>query len=143
MTKSKISILTPTYNEEKNILELHKAVRSEMESLNAKYEYEHIIIDNNSRDKTIELAKTIANEDKNFKIICNARNFGSPRSQAHGLFQAEGDAVILMAADFQDPPELIKKYVEKWEKGSEIVLAKKISSDENFLMWKFRNIKFE
>ena len=103
----KISILTPCYNEEGNVEELYKQVKAQFEALKDKYTYEHIFIDNASQDKTVEILKGIAAKDKNVKIIVNASNFGHIRSPFHGLKQCYGDAVMLMVADLQDPPELI------------------------------------
>ncbi len=137
----KISIVTPTFNEEQNIEKLCKEISSEMGKL--KYDYEHIIIDNSSVDNTIPIIKKIAERDKKVKIIINARNFGHIRSPIYGLMQADGDACILMNSDFQDPVELIPKYIEEWEKGNRIVLGQKTTSDENFLMNSIKNLFYK
>ena len=104
MTK-KISIVTPTFNEEDNIAELCAAISKEMK--NFSYDYEHIVIDNNSTDKTIPIIKKIAETDKNLKIIINSRNFGHLKSPVYGILQSSGDATILINSDFQEPVELI------------------------------------
>ena len=129
MTK-KISIITPTFNEEKNIEKLCLKISEEMKKLN--YDYEHIIIDNHSDDKTISIIKKIAEKDKKIKVIINARNFGHIRSPIYGMLQASGDACIMMSSDFQDPPELIPRYISEWEKGNKIILGQRTTSDENF-----------
>ena len=126
---NKISIVTPTYNEEGNIEKLCLDIKQEMKKINL--DYEHIVIDNSSTDKTIEILRTICKNDKNVKVIINSKNFGHIRSPYYGLLQSSGDACILMASDFQDPVDMIPKYVEEWKKGSKIVLGKKITSDEN------------
>src|SRR5262249_19722240 len=98
-----ISIVTPCRNEESNVNEIYECVRSEMEKV-GKYKYEHIFIDNGSKDNTVALLKRIAVSDHNVKIIVNARDFGQIRSPLHALFQTQGDAVIGIVADLQDPP---------------------------------------
>ena len=128
--KKLISIVTPTFNEELNIERLCKSVSNEMSNLN--YDYEHIIIDNNSTDKTIVILRKIASNDGKIKVILNTRNFGHLKSPVHGLLQSSGAAVILMSADFQDPPEMISKYIAEWENGYEVVLGQKDTSEENF-----------
>ena len=125
-----ISIVTPTFNEEENIEKLCLSVTNVMEKL--KYDYEHIIIDNSSTDFTINILKKIASKDKRIKVIVNSRNFGHIKSPVYGLLQSCGDASILIAADFQDPVELIEKYISEWKKEHDVVLAQKNNSDENF-----------
>lgn len=132
-----ISILTPCYNEEANVDELYERVRVTMAKLN-RYAYEHIFIDNSSRDNTVAVLKRIAQRDRNVKIIVNARNFGHIRSPMHAFFQTRGDAVIGIVADLQDPPELIPAMVEKWEEGYSMVLCVKGSSEEHGLMFWIR-----
>jgi glycosyltransferase involved in cell wall biosynthesis len=132
----KISICTPTYNEEENIEKLCSEIKLEMEKINV--DYEHIVIDNASSDKTVEILKKICSKDKNLKLIINSKNFGHIKSPFYGILQSTGDACILMASDFQDPINLISKYVVKWKSGSKVVLAKKISSQENSLMFSIR-----
>ena len=129
--KKLISIVTPTFNEEDNIKELCQSIASELKKTN--YDYEHIIIDNSSTDNTTEILRELAKQDKNIKVIINSRNFGHVRSPVHGLLQSKGDAAILMMSDFQDPIELIPQYISEWEKGYDVVLAQKNSSEENFI----------
>ena len=95
------------------------------------YDYEHIVIDNSSTDKTILILEELAATNKKLKVIINSRNFGHIRSPIYGLLQASGDAMILMSSDFQDPVELISKYIEEWEKGHLVVMGQKTTSDEN------------
>ena len=109
-----ISVVTPCYNEEGNVEPLYKAVKKIFEGL-GKYNYEHIFIDNSSKDRTVPILKEIAAKDKNVKIIVNSRNFGHIRSPYYALMQSSGDAVVTMACDFQDPPELITEFIKKWE----------------------------
>ena len=138
---NKISIVTPTYNEEGNIEKLCLDIRQEMKKINL--DYEHIVIDNSSTDKTIEILRKICRNDKNVKVIINSRNFGHIRSPYYGLLQSSGDACILMASDFQDPVDMIPKYLEEWKKGSKIVLGKKIKSEENSFIFFIRNFFYK
>ncbi len=132
----KISIVTPTFNEIDNIEKLCLEIKKEFEK--NKYDYEHIVIDNNSNDGTIEKLRQIAKEDKKLKVIINTKNFGHIKSPFHGLLQSSGDATILMASDFQDPIEMIPNYIDEWKKGKKIVLGEKIKSEENFMKFFLR-----
>jgi len=127
--KKKISIVTPTFNEEENIYKLCDEISKEMK--NYSYDYEHIIIDNSSTDKTISIVKKIAENDRNVKVILNSRNFGHIRSAQYGLLQSNGDATILLSSDFQEPISLIGKYIKEWENGYSIILGQRTSSDTN------------
>lgn len=135
--KKLISIVTPCYNEEANVQLVYEAVRTIFEGL-AKYRYEHIFIDNSSKDKTVSILKDIALDDKRVKVIVNARNFGHIRSPHHAILQSEGDAVIILVSDLQDPPELIKSFLEKWEEGYKVVLGVKNQTEESALMYAIR-----
>ena len=137
-----ISIVTPCYNEAGNVSELACRVRKVMTVNLSEYAYEHIFIDNASTDGTLAELRNLANDDKNVKIIINSRNFGHIRSPVHGLLQAKGDAILLVVADLQDPPEMIPDFVKKWEEGHDIVLAIKTDSEEHRLMFKVREIYY-
>lgn len=141
--KKLISIVTPCFNEENNIVELCERICTTMDALKNKYEYEHIIVDNASTDETVAVAKKLAMGDHNIKIIVNNRNFGPVRSPYHGVVSAFGDAVVLIAADLQDPPELIAEYIRKWEEGFDIVLPTKPRSDEALVMQKIRKTYYK
>jgi polyisoprenyl-phosphate glycosyltransferase len=132
-----ISIITPCYNEEANVEELYARVRAVMTNL-GRYGYEHIFIDNSSRDATVAVLKGIAGRDRNVKIIVNTRNFGHMRSPMHAFLETRGDAVIGIVADMQDPPEMIVDMVAKWEEGYKMVLCLKTTSQENPLMFRIR-----
>ena len=118
----KISVVTPCYNEELNVEALYLKVKEIFGALGA-YSYEHIFIDNASMDCTRSILRRLAENDKNVKVIFNTRNFGHIRSPFYGLMQAGGDAVILLVSDFQDPPELIRDFIAKWEAGYKVVLG--------------------
>ncbi|RXH56500.1 glycosyltransferase family 2 protein [Granulicella sibirica] len=132
-----ISIVTPCYNEQDNVRNLYTQVRDVMVSI-GKYRYEHIFIDNSSKDATVAILKQIAAEDPNVKIIVNSRNFGHIRSPIHALFQARGDAVLGIVADLQDPPPMIRDLIREWENGAYCVLGIKRTSEEASLMFWLR-----
>lgn len=133
----KISVVTHCYNEEDNVQALYEKVKAIFTKLK-NYQYEHIFIDNASTDKTVAILKLIAQTDKNVKIIVNMRNFGHIRSPYHAFLQAQGDAAITMAADFQEPPELINAFLAKWEEGYKVVVGVKPESQETFMMFAIR-----
>lgn len=138
----KISIVIPTYNEEKNVrLISQEIIKVLNESLN-NYEYEIIFIDNYSTDKTRVELINLCQANKNIKAIFNARNFGQFNSPFYGLTQSTGDCTILMVADFQDPIEMIKDFVREWENGYRIVIGKKVKSKENGIVYLFRSIYY-
>ena len=137
-----ISILTPCYNEEANVEEVCRKVREIFLRL-PKYEHEHVFIDNASTDGTQQKLRALAARDKRVKVILNSRNFGVTRSGFYGILQCRGDAVIPMAADLQDPPELIPEFIQKWEEGYKAVLAVKRSAGESRLMYSIRRFYYK
>ena len=139
MNKQLISVIIPCYNEEQNVETMYSTIKQIFEEINL-YEHEIIFIDNNSTDSTLIILKNLASKDIRLKIIANARNFGHIRSPYYGLLQSRGDAVILLAADFQDPPEMIKTFLENWEKGYKIVIGVKNKSKENKIMFFLRKV---
>ena len=126
-----ISVITGSFNEEDNVTELYERVRGIFAANLAEYAFELIFIDNASTDRTVEILKGIARNDKRVKVIVNNRNFGHIRSGYHAFLQATGEAVIAMASDLQDPPEMLPQFVRKWEEGYKIVLAQKTDTDES------------
>jgi polyisoprenyl-phosphate glycosyltransferase len=137
MSTKLISVVTPCYNEEANVRELYQRIKAVFDGLPA-YRYEQIFIDNASRDGTAAALRELAAADANVKVILNARNFGHIRSPYYALLQARGDAVVGMASDLQDPPELIPAFLERWEQGAKAVMGVKEQSDETLLMYSVR-----
>jgi polyisoprenyl-phosphate glycosyltransferase len=133
-----ISVVCGCLNEEQNVREVYEQVKRVFTDLED-YSYEHIFIDNASSDMSVEILKEIARNDRRVKIIVNARNFGHVRSPYHGLLQAHGDAVILMASDLQDPPSLIKEFIKKWEQGYKVVVGVKKESRESAVLFAMRS----
>ena len=138
-----ISILIPTYNEEENITLAYQRVTSVMKGLVSKYNYEIVFIDNGSTDKSRDMIRELCKEDRRVKAIFNAKNFGYSRSHFYGLTQMTGDAVVLVHADLQNPPELIPKFVEKWENGAKVVIGIKNKSRENGIVYFVRGIYYK
>lgn len=136
---AQITVLTPCYNEEENVLDLYEQIKAVTEKI-PRHHFIHMFIDNASTDGTQGLIRSLAQKDPNVRAIFNTRNFGHIRSPVYGILQSHGDATILMASDLQDPPELITKYIDRWEQGNKIVMAVKTDSEESplfFLVRKF------
>lgn len=134
----KISVVTICYNEEGNIREFYDQIVDVFEKIKDRYTYEIIIADNNSEDGTQNILRDLAVKDKNLKVIFNSRNFGPNRSGNNAFMQAQGDAVVLMSSDLQDPPALIDDFIFKWEQGYKVVMAIKTNSEESRLVYFFR-----
>lgn len=131
----KISVITPSFNEEASIIECIDEVRKVFEQELPHYELEHIFCDNCSTDRTVALLKREAQKDPRIKIIVNSRNFGILKNTYNGVLNATGDAVLLfMPVDLQDPPELIPQFVQEWEKGHEIVYGIRARREEGFFI---------
>lgn len=138
----KISIVASCYNEELNLDELYERLVIQFDKYKDQYEFEIILADNGSTDGTENKLRALASKDKRVKVVLNSRNFGHIRSPFYLVTLAEGDAVISMASDLQDPPELISDLIKKWEEGSKIVLLRKNTSDENSVMFAFRKLYY-
>jgi glycosyltransferase involved in cell wall biosynthesis len=136
-----ISVLTPCYNEADNVEALYERVKAVFDGLGV-YAYEHVFIDNASIDGTAGILRRLAAKDRRVKVIVNTRNFGHVRSPYYAMLQCSGDAVIGMAADLQDPPELIPAFLEKWREGYKVVLGVKASAEESPLMFAIRRIGY-
>jgi glycosyltransferase involved in cell wall biosynthesis len=145
MQKKLISIVTNTFNEEKNIKELYLGLLEQIKKikLTADVDFEIIIIDNDSTDKTQEYIRLICKDDINVKAIFNLKNYGHIRSTYYGKLQASGDAIIWIVSDLQDPLELLPELVLKWINGSKIVLLQRKSSNNNYLLEKIKSIYYK
>lgn len=138
----KISVLIPTFNEEENVKLLSEKIIKEFEKLK-KYDYEIIFIDNDSKDKTREIIRNLCRNNKRIKAIFNAKNFGQFNSPYYGILQTTGEATVCMCADFQDPINMISKFIKEWENGSKIVIGIKTKSKENKLVYFFRSCYYK
>lgn len=136
-----ISVVTPCYNEEGNVDELHRRIVAQLEAF-PQYDFEHIFVDNASTDGTVAAIRRLAGTDVRVKAIVNNRNFGIIRSSNHGLLQAGGDAIINMASDMQEPPELIGDFIRRWEDGYKVVVGVKPQSRETPPMFALRRLYY-
>lgn len=141
--KKKISILIPCYNEVENVGPMSFAVTNVLEEALSRYDYELVFIDNCSTDGTRDKLEEICAGNKKIKAIFNVTNFGQFNSPFHGMCQTTGDCTITMCCDFQDPVELIPRFVEEWEKGHKIVSGIKTSSRENGIIYLLRTAYYK
>ncbi len=129
-----ISFMIPCYNEKENVVPMSEAIVNLMGNELKAYDYELLFIDNCSTDGTRELLRQICAGNKKIKAIFNAKNFGQFNSPYHAMCQTTGDCTVSLCCDFQDPVEIIPKFVEEWEKGYKIVCGIKATSRENKIM---------
>lgn len=134
-----ISIIVPTYNEADNVKPLSAEIIRVLGEFLDVYEYELIFIDNDSVDGTRTAIEELCMSNRNIKAIFNAKNFGQFNSPYHAMCQAMGDCVILLAADFQDPIELIPEFLREWERGHGIVHGVKVKSRESGFVYFLRS----
>ena len=124
----KISVVVPMYYEEEVAKECYTRLKNVLEKIE-NYNYEIIFINDGSKDKTLEILKEIAKENKNVKIISFSRNFGHQCAVTAGLRYVTGDAIVIIDADLQDPPELIPEMIKLWEEGNEVIYGKRKSRE--------------
>ena len=121
---NKVSLVIPMYYEEQVAEECYKRVTKVLKEIK-NYEYEVIFVNDGSKDKTLEILENIAKEDKNIKVVSFSRNFGHQAAVTAGLKYVTGDAIVIMDADLQDPPELIPDMLRYWEDGYEVIYGKR------------------
>ena len=121
----KVSVVIPMYYEEEVAKECYEKVSNVLKNLEEKYDYEIIFVNDGSKDKTLEILEDIAKNDKRAKIISFSRNFGHQAAVTAGLKEVSGDAIVIIDADLQDPPELIPQMLELWEQGNEVIYGKR------------------
>ena len=121
----KVSLVIPMYYEEEVARECYTRVKNMLNSLGNDYEGEIIFVNDGSKDKTLEILEDIANNDKSVKVVSFARNFGHQAAVTAGLKEVTGDAIVIIDADLQDPPELIPEMLKLWEQGNEVIYAKR------------------
>ena len=122
----KVSIVVPMYYEEKVVDECYSRLKNVCKEL-TNYEYEIIFINDGSKDKTFDLLEAIAKMDKKVKVLSFSRNFGHQAAVTAGLQYVTGDAVVIIDADLQDPPESISEMLELWEQGNDVIYGKRKS----------------
>lgn len=131
--KKQITISVPCFNEEANIKNTYNRLKFIISSLK-KYSFEFVFVDNGSTDKTRNIIGEIAKNDKRVRGVFLSRNFGPEASSKASFDYSKGDAVIWVAADLQEPPELIPRFIENWEKGYDVVLGQYKKIDDSFFM---------
>lgn len=138
-----ISIILPIYNEEENIFLVYEKVSSIMHELSSMYDYEIIFINDGSRDSSWHKIMELCAKDKHVKAINFSRNFGHQMALTAGYDLAQGDAIITMDADLQDPPSLLLDMIKKWEQGANIVYARRIDRKDSFLKRKTAHLYYK
>lgn len=129
------SIIVPLYNEELVINQSYKRLKEVMDSTNESYEI--VFVNDGSKDRTREIAEEICSRDENIKLINFSRNFGHQAAITAGMDLALGDAIIVIDADLQDPPEVMLKMIEKWKEGYEVVYGKRVKREGETFFKKF------
>ncbi len=141
--KPLVSVVTPCFNEEPNLEDCHRALKEIFARDLPDCDLQHIFCDNSSTDGSVEILRRLAAEDQNVKVVVNARNYGPFRSTFNGLRHASGDAIVVMfAADLQDPPEVIVRFVREWQAGAEVVYGVRGQREENFVMRGIRKVYY-
>ena len=130
----KISVVIPSYNEEKSVRLMYDRLNSVFRTRLPQYDYEIIFVDDYSTDGTRDAIRALADEDKRVKAVFNARNFGFHRNVFSALTYGSGDATFMLFGDLQDPPENLPEFVARWEAGAKVVIGQRRSSDEGFIM---------
>lgn len=140
--KSLISITVPVFNEEQNIPLIHKGIMNAWKNLRNKYNYEIIFINDGSDDKSGEIIENLAENDAKIKYMEFSRNFGKEIAISAGIYHSQGDAAIIIDADLQHPPESIPQFIEKWEKGADIVIGIRKTNQSEGLIKKLGSFFF-
>lgn len=137
-----ITIVTPTFNEQDNIEKVYNSVKTIFKEI-PDVNYNHLFIDNASKDNSQNILKKIASDDKNVKVIINRTDYGHIKSPFHAIRETNSDATIFLVCDLQDPPSLIKEFVQKWKNGSKLVLGVKKTSKENSFVFFIRKVFYK
>jgi glycosyltransferase involved in cell wall biosynthesis len=139
----KLSIISPCFNEADNVESCSRELREVMSSKLPEVNYEHIFIDNNSTDETVQLIENICKSDNRVKLLVNSKNVGGLKSIYLALSESQGEAIIpMLAADLQDPVEVIEDFYRLWEKGSLIVYGVRKNREENIILKNIRKLYY-
>lgn len=137
----KVSIVIPVYYNQENLIPLYDDIKNKVIDL-IDYDYEIVMVNDGSKDKSYDVMKQLAENDKNIKIVSLSRNFGSHAAILCGLEKCTGDCAVVKAADLQEPTNLILQMVERWKKGNNVVLAVRKSRDESKQQTIFANLYY-
>lgn len=137
--KKLISVVVPVYNEEGMLFEVYERTTAVLQGL-TEYDYEIVFFDDGSTDSSREQIEKLTEKDEHIKAVFYSRNFGYSKNIYYSVRESKGDCTIILHSDLQNPPELIPEFVEKWEKGSDIVLGVKNKSRENPFMYLMRSL---
>ena len=143
LSMKKISVVIPSYNEEKSVRLMYDRLNSVFRTHLPQYDYEIIFVDDYSTDGTRGAIRALAGEDKRVKAVFNARNFGFHRNVFSALTYGSGDATFMLFGDLQDPPENLPEFVARWEAGAKVVIGQRRSSDEGFIMTGCRHLYYK
>ncbi|KGF01256.1 MAG: glycosyltransferase family 2 protein [Actinomyces urogenitalis] len=143
MTGKKISVVVPSYNEEKSVQAMRDRVAAVFSEKLSGYEWELIFVDDYSTDGTRTEIRRLAAQDRRVKGVFNARNFGFHRNVFSSLMYGSGDATFMLFGDLQDPPENLPEFVARWEAGSKVVIGQRRSSDEGWIMTACRHAYYK
>lgn len=138
----KISVIIPCFNEELNIEDSYNLLKDIFSKL-PDYDYEIIFADNDSKDNSEMILRTLASKDTKVKVILNNRNFGVKNSCINAVLSSNGDAFIILMCDRQDPYEMIPRFIEEWDNGAKVVWGQKKSSKEHWLKYKLRTLYYK
>ncbi|HEX3018066.1 MAG TPA: glycosyltransferase [Caproicibacter sp.] len=139
----KISVTIPCWSEEKSIRQMYDRITTVFRDKLPQYDYEIIFADDCSPDHTQDEIRKLCEMDQRVKGVFNARNFGFTRNVFETLLYGDGDATFMLFGDLQDPPELLPKFVEEWEKGHKVVVGQKVKSDESKMMYACRTLYYK
>ena len=134
--RSKISLVISAYNEEGNINKLYQELSGEIKKAKLT-DYEFIFVDDGSTDKTFEKCFQLQQKDKHVKIVRLSRNFGHEIAMTAGMDHAKGEAVLFMDADLQHPPKYIPQMIKEWQKGTDIVLTRRVDNQDTSGFYQF------
>lgn len=137
----KLSIIIPVYFNEENLIPLYEDIEKKIIH-KIDYEYEIVMVNDGSKDKSLEVMRQLKERDNNIKVISLSRNFGSHAAILCGLTNCSGDCAVVKAADLQEPTELVLEMVESWRKGNNVVLAEREDREESISQKLFANMYY-
>ena len=141
-TPKLISVICPVFNEEKTIPIFFERITKVFELLKNKYDFELLFTNNRSTDQSLELIKRFHKKDPRIKVITLSRNFGYQSSILSGLNHVQGDAIFIIDVDCEDPPELLPKFIKKWEEGHDIVYGVRRKRQESKFLQLMRKMYY-